>query len=82
MMTNNTGTSEEEKRDHFIDHFPKSERLTAAFLLFLVLIWGIYESVTTGTFGAPWYIIIATSVFNSIVRRYYTKGNKNKNSSK
>ncbi len=38
--------------------YPKSERYTAVFLLASVLVWGIYDRVTTGMMGAPWYIII------------------------
>lgn len=64
-----------EKKRKNNDDFPKSERLTAAFLLLSVLIWGIYESFTTGNLGAPWYIILMTSVFNIIARKYYIRKN-------
>lgn len=64
------------------DAFPKSERLTAAFLLFSVLIWGIYDSFTTGNFGVPWYLILMTSVFNLVAREYYSRKNKKEQDNK
>lgn len=76
---NNNNNDDGEKKDKNYDDFPKSERLTAAFLLFSVLIWGIYDSFTTGNLGAPWYLIIMTSVFNIIARKYYTRKNLKKN---
>ena len=53
--------------------YPKSERITAVFLLLSVLVWGFYDSYTTGNFGAPFYIIIMTSVVNVIARKYYSR---------
>ncbi|MBG9693665.1 hypothetical protein [Lysinibacillus sphaericus] len=59
--------------------YPESERYTAVFLLASVLVWGIYDRVTTGKMvGAPWYIIISTSVFNTIIRSYYARKEKRK----
>lgn len=53
--------------------YPKSERITAVFLLLSVLVWGFYDRYTTGNFGAPFYIIIMTSVVNVIARKYYSR---------
>ncbi|KPN96292.1 hypothetical protein [Lysinibacillus sp. ZYM-1] len=53
--------------------FQNVERLTAAFLLFSVLILGLYDSFTTGNIGVPLYWMIMTSVFNVIAREYYKR---------
>ncbi|MFJ7888235.1 hypothetical protein ACIQYL_09115 [Lysinibacillus xylanilyticus] len=74
---NNYNNDDGEKKDKNYDGFPKSERLTAAFLLFSVLAWGIYDSFTTGNLGVPWYLIIMTSAFNVIARKYLKKENEN-----
>ncbi|EAZ87024.1 hypothetical protein BB14905_18600 [Bacillus sp. B14905] len=49
------------------------------FLLASVMVWGIYDWITTGEIEAPWYIIISTSVFNTILRTYYARKEKRRN---
>ena len=70
--------NEDEKEKHKYKIYPKSERLTVVFLFTSVLVWGIYERITTGQWGFPMYLIFITSIFNSIVRSYYNRKEKKK----